>query len=501
VEVRKVLTAFIASPGDLEEERRAAFAVVDRINRVTARTLGWVVDLRGWEDVLPGFSRPQELINRDVDDCDIFIGMLWRRWGSPTGTHSSGFEEEFERARERHALTGTPDVWLYFKSVPGVETRDPGPQLARVLEFQAHAEFEKMLLFRRFESVSDWERQLFDALMTRVLNEARAEPVPEVSSEEQRLLAALDLLPPRVRLLDLYGDPDVTPERIVDRWRQADYASSGSMLLGLATSGPLRYHLDTDGPGVLVAGTTGSGKSVLFESIILSLSLQAPPELLRFVLIDWRGGWSFHDLPSLPAVDRLVTDPEEIAETVEWLSSLLSERERLLASTHAKDAPEFHALNVGEVVAMPRLVIVLDEFAALARDRPDVLTGLTSVAQRGRALGVHLIAGTQRPAGLVGSVRSNTNLRIALRVLDAADSVDVLGVPFAALLDRQFPGRAIGRAGYGSPIVFQTGTVGWTRREGTEVDDRAYLVRCLCDATRLWESSNQSHAAQSEPRA
>src|SRR5665647_1604702 len=84
-------------------------ATVDSVNRAVARTLGIQLELLGWEDVLPGASRPQELINDDVDRCQLFVGMLHKRWGTPTGTHSSGFEEEFERAKSRHRGTGQPE--------------------------------------------------------------------------------------------------------------------------------------------------------------------------------------------------------------------------------------------------------------------------------------------------------------------------------------------------------------------------------------------------------
>jgi Domain of unknown function (DUF4062) len=98
--IRNVLKIFLASPGDVAEERRAARNVVYEMDQMF-RESGWHIELSGWEDVMPGYSRPQAKINPDVDTCDIFLGLLWRRWGSPTGEYSSGFEEEFERARAR----------------------------------------------------------------------------------------------------------------------------------------------------------------------------------------------------------------------------------------------------------------------------------------------------------------------------------------------------------------------------------------------------------------
>ena len=97
--IRQILTVFLASPSDLIEERKVARKVVEKINRIVSH-IGWHIDLRGWEDTLPNSGRPQAHINKDVESCDLFIGMLWERWGSSTGQYSSGFEEEFELAKK-----------------------------------------------------------------------------------------------------------------------------------------------------------------------------------------------------------------------------------------------------------------------------------------------------------------------------------------------------------------------------------------------------------------
>ena len=123
---RDVLTVFIGSPGDLQEERKIARAVVDRVNRNVARNLGLNVELRGWEDTLPGSGRPQEIINNDALDSDLFIILLWRRWGTPSGEYSSGFEEEYELAKKQRAEGKMEETWLFFKEVPEGMLADPG---------------------------------------------------------------------------------------------------------------------------------------------------------------------------------------------------------------------------------------------------------------------------------------------------------------------------------------------------------------------------------------
>src|SRR6202011_1578342 len=94
----------------------------------------------------------------------------------------------------------------------------------------------------------------------------------------------------------------------------------------------------------------------------------------------------------------------------------------------------------------PSLGIVVDEFAALVKEVPDFVDGVVNVAQRGRSLGLHLILATQQPSGVIkDNLRANTNLRLALRMADEADSIDVLGSPQAAHFDAVLPGRAAGK--------------------------------------------------------
>ena len=82
---RKILSVFVASPSDLSDERKTLRDVVERLNKIYGKRIGWQIELLGWEDTLAGFSRPQTLINKDVENCDLFIGMLWKRWGTESG--------------------------------------------------------------------------------------------------------------------------------------------------------------------------------------------------------------------------------------------------------------------------------------------------------------------------------------------------------------------------------------------------------------------------------
>jgi len=122
------------------------------------------------------------------------------------------------------------------------------------------------------------------------------------------------------------------------------------------------------------------------------------------------------------------------------LSAELKRREQVLAEAGATDIDDDVAR--GEPVgALPRLVIVIDEFAVLVNELPDSVTGLVGIAQRGRSLGIHLILATQRPSGVVSpEIGANTNLRVALRVTSPAESVDIIEVPDAARISPDTPG-------------------------------------------------------------
>ncbi|MGO9094598.1 MAG: DUF4062 domain-containing protein [Bryobacteraceae bacterium] len=185
--MRKVLTVFIASPCDLADERRRAFEVVAEINEAI-KNIDWSIDLLGWEDTLPGYGRPQDLINRDVERCDLFIGLLWRRWGTPPGQDSrftSGFEEEFSNATLRRERTHSPEIWMFFRTVEVAQIADAGTQLQRVIDFRESLIAGKKVLFKEFEDVDGWEKVLRKCLFRHVLDIARTRSgTPEGPAEQ-----------------------------------------------------------------------------------------------------------------------------------------------------------------------------------------------------------------------------------------------------------------------------------------------------------------------------
>ncbi len=82
-DTRKIIRVFLASPGDLQDERRTAKAVVEEFNKLWADAMGYHVELIGWEDTISQYGRPQGIINQDLERCELVIGMMWKRWGTP----------------------------------------------------------------------------------------------------------------------------------------------------------------------------------------------------------------------------------------------------------------------------------------------------------------------------------------------------------------------------------------------------------------------------------
>lgn len=260
------------------------------------------------------------------------------------------------------------------------------------------------------------------------------------------------------------------PIALAAMWRPGDGASrAGSTaghptaVIGATADGVVEIDLVRDGPHALIAGTTGAGKSELLRTLVASLAARSSPEDLTFVLIDYKGGSTFDACADLPHTVGLVTDLDEhlASRALSSLEAEIRRRERLLRAAGAEDLDAYRAGLVEQPgrARLPRLVVVIDEFAALKTELPGFLSALVGVAQRGRSLGIHLVLATQRPAGVVSDdIRANTNLRIALRLNDRSDANDIVGDPAPAGFARGTPGRAMMRLGPSETIVFQTAT-------------------------------------------
>jgi S-DNA-T family DNA segregation ATPase FtsK/SpoIIIE len=308
-------------------------------------------------------------------------------------------------------------------------------------------------------------------------------------------------LPRSVSMLSLLGpDIAVTPSVAVDRWRQNDSIHdrsgrapvkrrAGRLRALVGQSGVDAMHLDlrSQGPHALVGGTTGSGKSEFLQAWVLGMAAEYSPDRVTFLFVDYKGGSAFADCVNLPHCVGLVTDlsPHLVRRALTSLRAELHYREHLFNRKKAKDLLDLE--KRGDPESPPALVLVIDEFAALAGEVPEFVDGVVDIAQRGRSLGIHLIMATQRPAGVIrDNLRANTNLRIALRMADESDSQDVVGDKIAGTFDPSIPGRAIAKTGPGRLTSFQSAYAGgWT--SDTPPAPSVQVAELRFGAEQLWE--------------
>jgi DNA segregation ATPase FtsK/SpoIIIE, S-DNA-T family len=277
----------------------------------------------------------------------------------------------------------------------------------------------------------------------------------------------------RISLPALLGI-DPTPEAFANAWKDDKFKA---VPLGVGSAGTVSIDLRRDGPHALIAGMTRYGKSELLRTLVGSLAYAHPPNRLSFLLVDYKGESAFRECRTLPHTVGLVTDLDEhLAErALASLKAELRRREKILKQAGADDLATLEQRD--PAAAPPTLVIVIDEFAALAKEVPDFVHGVVDIAQRGGSLGVHLVLATQRPAGVVtDNIRANSNLRIALRVNNEAESMDVIGAPDAGRVPNDLRGRGFMRTGHDELTEFQAAYTGGqshavNTQSGVTVDD------------------------------
>ncbi|MCU1479544.1 MAG: cell division protein FtsK, partial [Subtercola sp.] len=321
-------------------------------------------------------------------------------------------------------------------------------------------------------------------------------------------------LPQSVSYLALAGvELADSPDAVLDRWRESNSISrrdgsapvrrgkEGSLraLVGHTGSEPFYLDIRSQGPHALVGGTTGAGKSEFLQSWVLGMAAAHSPDRVSFLFVDYKGGAAFAECVDLPHTVGLVTDlsPHLVRRALTSLRAELRHREHLLNRKKAKDLASLE--RSGDPDAPPSLLIVVDEFAALATEVPEFVDGVVDIAQRGRSLGLHLILATQRPAGVIKeNLRANTNLRIALRMADADDSSDILGNPSAAYFDPSLPGRGAAKTGPGRIAAFQTGYAGG-RTTSEPTRPRIDIVEMDFGSGRTWEAPELEAVATADP--
>ncbi len=228
--------------------------------------------------------------------------------------------------------------------------------------------------------------------------------------------------------------------------------------IGVDGSGaPVTVGFRRDGPHGMIAGTTGSGKSELLQTLLGALALTHAPDRLTLFLIDYKGGATFAPLAPLPHVVGTVTDLENDSSLAERaftaLDAEIVRRKRALDAAGVPNLIEYEQHSASAAAPIPNLLVVIDEFALMVKSQPDLKERLDTVATQGRSLGIHLLLATQSPTGVIThAVRTNTNLWISLRVVSDSESMELLGNRAAARIPDGSPGRGFIRLGAGEHL-------------------------------------------------
>ena len=302
------------------------------------------------------------------------------------------------------------------------------------------------------------------------------------------------------------------------------------MFLGKDASGdPLIGDLP-EMPHMLIAGTTGSGKSVCMNTIIMSFLYTRKPNELKMVLVDPKmvEMSQFKDIPHLMC--PVVTEMAKAAAILEWACKKMDERYELLAEAGCRDIASYNALSWEELKEriepasveeekriprkLPYMVFIIDELADLMMTAKEVEGSIIRIAQKARAVGIHLILATQRPQANVvtGLIKSNMPCRVTFKVASAMDSRIVLDQKGGELL-----------LGQGDMLFLSPRSSKLTRSQGTLVDDseirkvarfmrdvatptferQLVSLRTTADEERLFQTENHSSAslaaAQEDP--
>lgn len=252
------------------------------------------------------------------------------------------------------------------------------------------------------------------------------------------------------------------PRGILRQWADESRRKELKAVLGKGIDGPLSFDFLLDGPHLLVAGTTGSGKSELLRTIVASVALNHSPDQVTFLFVDFKGGSGLRPLVGLPHCVGLLTDlgSHHLERALTSLRGEIRHREEVFAAAGVSDLATYQRATAATERAIPHLVLVIDEFRMLVDEAPGALRELMRIAAIGRSLGIHLVMATQRPQGaLTADIRANVTSSIALRVQSEAESADIINSKAAASIRVDVPGRAYLVRASNPPEEFQTASL------------------------------------------
>ena len=302
------------------------------------------------------------------------------------------------------------------------------------------------------------------------------------SKEIARQLAPVELadadggreMPRNVQLLTLLNIPDAAQYDPTKLWAKMPTNSWHPVPVGSQSAEhPIELDLNEGIHGVhgMIAGATGAGKSELLLSFLMSLAIKHHPDRLNFLLIDFKGGATFRDINQLPHTAGMVTDLSGfLAErALIAMNSELDRRKRLLAKEHVPNIKSYRKVSLerGPLPPLPNLFIAIDEFDEMIRDYPQFQDELIRVGKQGRSLGVHLLFATQQPSLIKEGLLNNLSYWMSLRVNSRDDSKAMVGLPDAAMLGTDTPGRGFFRDKNSGVRMFQSALITATYRPAT----------------------------------
>ncbi|WP_436884436.1 DNA translocase FtsK [Staphylococcus arlettae] len=381
-------------------------------------------------------------------------------------------EQEVDDAWIEEKKQELNDAFYYFNVPAEVQTVTEGPSVTRF-----ELSVEKGVKVSRITALQD------DIKMALAAKDIRIEaPIPGTS------LVGIEV-------------PNQSPTKvniksIIDSEQFNDAESKLTVAMGYRINNqPLLMDIAKT-PHALIAGATGSGKSVCINSILLSLLYKNHPEELKLLLIDPKMVElaPYNDLPHL--VSPVITDVKAATQSLKWAVEEMERRYKLFAQYHVRNITAFNKKAAYED-RLPKIVIVIDELADLMMMEPqDVEQSIARIAQKARACGIHMLVATQRPSVnvITGLIKANIPTRIAFMVSSSVDSRTILD-----------SGGAERLLGYGDMLYLGSGMNKPIRVQGSfvsdeEIDDVVDYIKQQRPPEYLFEEKELLKKTESPPQ-
>lgn len=215
------------------------------------------------------------------------------------------------------------------------------------------------------------------------------------------------------------------PIDVKEMIKQVKFTEPTDMILGITPDNHVQHFPLAIAPHLLICGSTGSGKSVNIQQMLITMMIHSKPDVLKFLIVDpKRGDFSFYKgLPYMLADP--ITNMDDAMDAITYLTIIMEERSRMFENTGVRDIKGYNkwAKDNGKEI-LPYIVTTIDEYAQLMKKHPDVEEPIQELAQMSRAAGIHLIIGTQTPRAniITGAIRDNIDVRIAMKVVNSTAS-------------------------------------------------------------------------------